>query len=48
MSAIDTWVRRRMSKSRIVACIDFNAEGLTAGRKLQNTWVVREFSAHGA
>ena len=43
--AIDTWVRRRMSKSRTVARMDSSADGLTAGRKLQNTCLVREFSA---
>ena len=31
MSASDTYVRRRMFKSRIVARMDFIADGLTAG-----------------
>jgi hypothetical protein len=34
-----------MSKSRIVLRMDVVAEGLTAGRKLQNTLALREFSA---
>ena len=34
-----------MSKARIVDRIEFSAEGLTAGRKLQNTLAVRMFFA---
>jgi hypothetical protein len=45
MSAIDTWVRLRRFKSRIVARIDFSAEALTPGRKLQNTEASCEFFA---
>lgn len=37
MSAIDTWVRFRRFKSRISARINFSAEALSRGRKLQNT-----------
>jgi hypothetical protein len=34
-----------MFKSLIVDLMDFSAEGLTAGRKLQNTRAFHEFSA---
>ena len=45
ISPIDTSVRRRISKSRIVSLMDFRAEGLTAGAKLQNSFPLRLFSA---